>query len=405
MPHILFITSTNLASNPRCKKEICLALGLGYKVTYIAFSFQSWLEEKERLIQKELDNVEKIYIPAGRQKFIKWIISASCEFILRRISKFIKVKSIVSFAISRRSLQLIWRLKKINIKPDLIIAHNPAAFYPAYYLSKAKKIPFAIDIEDYHPGEGHNEVLKKLNVQLIRMILPFAIYVSYAAPLIKAQIDIDVLPKKIKNSIVINNVFSINEFVRPLDSSTLFKKLKLVWFSQNIDFGRGLEEVLPVIGELDEYFDLTLIGNLRSGFYKKYVEGKSYISIIPPLSQSELNKKLGEFDIGLAIESLGSDENRNICLTNKIWSYFQAGLFIIASNTVSQNMFLKQFNDHGIIVNLADKERLKKYFSNVYSRWSDLSSQKQTRFEVAKSSSWENEAESLKIQWKEIALI
>lgn len=399
-PHILFITSTSLASNPRCRKEINLALKLNYQVTYIAFDFPGWTREKERQIQNELNGVEKIYIPAGREKLMNWGISASFELLLRKAYKYISAKSLISFAVSRRSLQLIWVLKRLKAEPDFVIAHNSPAFYPAYYFSKKKEIPFAVDVEDYHPGEGNNNVLASLTIQLLKRILPFADYVSFAAPLIEEKIVSDVLPHKIKNSLIINNVFPESEFVSPIEVSNS-SRLKFVWFSQNIDFGRGLEKIIPLFESFKEVIEITLIGNLREEFSRFLKPFHSFVNTVTPLSQHELHLSLRNFDIGLAIEP-GKDVNNNLAVSNKIWSYFQAGLFIIASDTIAQQNFLQQFNQHGIIVNLYDKEKLQQEFMKIYEQRNILLAQKIERFEKAKAYSWEMESEQLKMKWKEI---
>lgn len=400
-PHILFITSTNLATNPRCRKEITLALSLHYRVTYIAFNLQGWSAEKEKEIQNELPEAEKIYLSAGRENLLNWATSAFLEFILRKAYKIISAASLISYAVSRRSLQLMRALQKVKAKPDLVIAHNPAAFYPAYYFAKKNNISFAIDAEDYHPGEGDNKVVSALTIKLIKKILPFADYVSFAAPLIKEKILTDILPFTIKTALIINNVFPQKEFVPPAKTAVT-DKIRLVWFSQNIDKGRGLEEILPAIENLENYFEITLIGNVRENFFLEYLAGKDSITLISPLPQSELHKKLAEFDIGLAVEAFVADENRNLCLTNKIWSYFQAGLFIIASDTAAQQSFIKQFNKHGITVNLDNTKNLENDLKNLYKQWKDLSAQRFERFDKANAFSWETESEQLKTKWKEI---
>ena len=400
-PHILFITSTNLASNPRCRKEINLALGLHYRVTYIAFNLYGWSAEKERQIQNELPEAEKMYLSAGRENLLNWVITASLEFFLRKAYKIISATSLISYAASRRSLQLMLALQKIKAKPDLVIAHNPAAFYPAYYFAKKNKIPFAVDAEDYHSGEGNNKTLTKLNSKLIKKIFPAADYVSFAAPLIKEKIVSDILPCTIKAAIIINNVFSQKEFVPPV-KTVATGKIRLVWFSQNIDKGRGLEEILPVIENLKDYFEITLIGNVREDFYIRQLKGKVSIKLLAPLPQKELNNRLAAFDIGLAIETTAADENRGICLTNKIWAYYQAGLFIVASDTAAQRQFIEENKSHGVVVNLFNSATLQQEFMSLYGQWHDLLNQRFVRFEKAKINSWETESELLQMKWKEI---
>ena len=73
MMHILFITSTNLASNPRCLKEVRTAAQQGYTVSVIAFAMDNWTKEKEQIIRESLKQVNFYYIPAGRSPFWPWL--------------------------------------------------------------------------------------------------------------------------------------------------------------------------------------------------------------------------------------------------------------------------------------------------------------------------------------------
>lgn len=395
---ILFITSTNLASNPRCRKEIGLAIELGIKVDYFAFHLTNWTKEKENEIQRELKGVSATYIHAGRKNFISWLISSAAERLLRRLPFLIKSTAIVSIAVSRRSLQLLWSLRNIATTPDLIIAHNPGAFYPAYYLSKKLRVPFAVDVEDYHPGEGNNKVLANLSLRLQKVILPEAIYVSFAAPIIREKTICSLDEAGLKKDFVINNVFPGKEFKIPEKRGSA-DKLRVVWFSQNIDHSRGLEEIIPVIDKLKNNYELTLIGSINEDFYKTYIKGRSYIRIIKSLGQRELHHKLSEFDIGLALETTSADENRNICLTNKIWAYLQAGLFIIASDTQAQSKFIQQFPEHGILTNVSNQDTLFRTLYDVCKDAEKLLIRRSFRFEKAINFSFENESEKLQIEW------
>jgi hypothetical protein len=147
---------------------------------------------------------------------------------------------------------------------------------------------------------------------------------------------------------------------------------------------------------------LTLIGNLNNDFYLNHLAGKENIYLIPALPQVELNNELSKFDIGLAIENNNEDENRNVCLTNKIWSYFQAGLFIVASDTPAQHNFLNRFNEHGIIMNLFDEKVVEQILREIYEQWDVLSQKKLERFNMAKQHAWETESEKLAREWQRI---
>ena len=61
-----------------------------------------------------------------------------------------------------------------------------------------------------------------------------------------------------------------------------------------------------------------------------------------PIPPDELMAFAAQFDIGMASET-GSTLNRDICLTNKIFTYLQSGLAIIASDTQAQSLFLSEY--------------------------------------------------------------
>jgi hypothetical protein len=95
-----------------------------------------------------------------------------------------------ALANSRRSLQIVYAFKKTD-KPDLIVAHNLGALYPAYVLSKKWQIPFNFDVEDYHPGEfiRHDAKNEKARREfLMKRLLPKASAITCASPLIGEQV-------------------------------------------------------------------------------------------------------------------------------------------------------------------------------------------------------------------------
>ncbi len=74
--------------------------------------------------------------------------------------------------------------------------------------------------------------------KLMSELLPHANYITFASPLIKQKIVNQMLLPETCIKEVINNVFSKNEFSIH-EHHIAGDKLQLVWFSQNIDYGRG----------------------------------------------------------------------------------------------------------------------------------------------------------------------
>jgi len=400
MKHILFLTSTNLASNPRCRKEVQLALDAGYKVSVVAFEMDNWTKEKEKHITEAMKEVTFYYLPAGRTSYRKWLKSVLLESLSRRLYKFgIRTTGVIAVAVSRRSVLMKDLLGKIKIKPDFIIAHNPSAFYPAATFAKKTKISFAIDVEDYHPGEGNDPLLQKVNEQLLRRVLPKASYVSYASEPIMHKVLALSPQSKGAPHFVVNNAFLASDFAAPAEVKDS-KYLQFIWFSQNIDVTRGLEQILPVLDNFKDNVRLTLIGNLKKSFFENYLINRAYVTTIPSLSQEELHRGIEQYDIGLAVEP-GKDVNNNLAISNKIWAYFQAGLYILASGTKAQSSFIKKFSGHGVITSL-EGDDLRRTITLLLDKRNTILANKLARWKFAQNHSWSSESSKLLEIWKQI---
>ena len=279
----------------------------------------------------------------------------------------------------------------------MVIAHNAGSFYPAQLFAKKNKIPFGIDLEDYHPGETNDQKESQYSKALLKLILPRAKYITAASPLILEE------TKKITgqftcNPQIILNYFSEEEFEAPDKNNS--DKLQLVWFSQNIAKGRGLEEVIPAIKKNNQ-IELHLYGNMEPQFYKDWIEGTMNIFVHATLPQIELHKELSLYDAGLAIEKPSSNFNRDICLTNKLLAYFQAGLFILASETSSQKQFIEEYPRYGMLTSLVTNH-LENVFQKLAANKNALRNTSRERFEKASNSSWENESQKLLQNWKQL---
>ena len=396
--HILFLTSTNLACNPRCLKEVRLAVSQGAKVTVVAFILHNWSDRIEAALNRELTGVDFHYLETTKKKWFTWLIASLAERTARFISPLVNESVFwAAIAVSKRSWLLLNWVKRSSIQPALVIAHNPAAFYPASYLASLHTIPFALDIEDYHPGESIPENAKNGVSLLMSKLIPATAYTSFAAPLIKQYTE-KLLHTSTANTIVINNYFASKDFSAPFVSQK--EKLQLVWFSQNIDAGRGLEALLLVFPAFENVFDLTLIGNPKEPFCTNFIAGNKGITVIPSLHPSKLIQIMAQFDIGLAMEP-AKDLNNTLALSNKLLTYFQAGLFIIASETPAQKLFMDGHPQHGVCTALS-KEKLYAAFTAIAENQDEIKRAKQDRFTTARSFNWENESAILLKEWNRL---
>jgi glycosyltransferase involved in cell wall biosynthesis len=396
--HILFLTSANLACNPRCLKEVRLAVASGYRVSVVAFYMRNWADEKEKDIVKELADVDIHYLEATKKAFPSWLLATVIEVTGRAVWKLFRGGIFwPAMAFNKRSWLLHRWVKKWKTNPQLVIAHNPPAFYAAYRLARQYKIPFALDIEDYHPGENDDEQAAIIVTSLMSKLLPLTAYTSFASPLIRDYCKKFLAPGMV-SPVVINNVFPSQAF--PAPSTPSGGKMRIVWFSQNIGAGRGLEEMIPCMEEFADRIEVTLIGDPRHPFCEDLTSARPFISILRPLSQDQLYKTIGTFDIGVAPEP-GKDLNNGLALSNKIWTYFQGGLFILASDTPAQSAFISEHPGHGICVVL-DRTVVARALGDLIDRLSEIRSAKDARYERAKQFGWEKESLGLLNIWREV---
>src|SRR5690606_17167044 len=189
-------------------------------------------------------------------------------------------------------------------------------------------------------------------------------YISFASPLIEVESNKLVSLNKSKQ-LLINNSFFEEEFIPPKEIDD--DKVQFVWFSQYISFGRGLELFLHAADALSNKLHLTLIGYIDAEFHQKELASGKFVSIKGPMHQRELHQQLANYDIGLALELNTADFNRNICLTNKIFAYSQAGLYVLATDTDSQKQFLGEFSEYGLLTAqnpIAIRKKIEEIISN-----------------------------------------
>ncbi|MDR3715395.1 MAG: glycosyltransferase [Puia sp.] len=401
-PGILLLTTTNLACNPRCLKEVRLLHSMGVKVTVVAFDLHNWTTEKERELNGELKGVNFHYLESGRRPFIPWLRASVEERIGRLAGPLFPSNAFLSaLAVSKRSGPLLRWVRKERNSYDLVIAHNPGAFYAAAHLSHRMGIPFALDIEDYHPGEGNGRAERQCVGYLMRMLMERSAYCSFASPLIMRYSQNLLHTAGKGDFFVVNNSFPLAEFQLPRKEGPAGKKLQLVWFSQFIDYGRGLEKIFPALDRFAGEIELTLFGTARDTFFRNEMRDREYIRYAGSLSQKELHLELGRYDAGLALEDGTVDQNRNLCLTNKIWSYLQAGLYIVATNTDAQQLFLQEHPGHGISTSLS-VDVFAERISGLIRDKETIRAGKPDRYEAAARVSWDHDAKVLQERWSKI---
>ena len=374
-----------------------LAIKAGFQIEIICFEFNNWSKANNDQLIKQLGDIKIIKIDAGRKHILKWAWSILTEKIAQFTNLYYsKSDHFLSQAVSRRSDLIIQNLQNVSM-PDLVIGHNPGAMWPTLFASKIFNCKAGFDVEDYHPGEGDNQKVQSFTRQLMIRILPKFDYVSFASPLILQQLEHDIMITK-SCWFTILNYFPKNEFIAPINNKE--GRIKMVWFSQNINAGRGLELILPLLKKYENTVELHLIGNLNSDFFALHLKNIANLFIHSPKQQNELHKSLAEFDIGLALEP-AKDINNDLAVSNKILAYLQAGLYVIATETSGQKKMLTDWQQHGVCFD-CNNNNLQSILDNVIDNIQTIKSEKNSRFQAFKNNHWETASEKLLKEWKTV---
>ncbi|MEJ5992829.1 hypothetical protein WG904_00265 [Pedobacter sp. Du54] len=362
MLKIVIITSGQPSLNPRLVKEADALASNGFKVTVIYQYLSEWATSLDYELLKD-KNWKAIRVGGGpKEGYFTYLRSRIIYRMARFLITYFGSKGLlVEMALSRSTNALIAKAK--SIPASLYIAHNLGALPAAVLASKKNKAKCGFDAEDFHRQEVTDDRNSKA-FQIVKLIedkyLPAVNYLTAASPHIgKAYHEIYPTPKPA----IINNVFSktLLQKVIPVER----KELKLFWFSQTIGKGRGIEDAIKAISLLKKkHITLSLLGNIDGASQAYFLSlandsglGKNQLNFIPPIAASEIFALAAQYDIGLALEQ-AIPLNRDICLTNKIFTYLTAGLAIVASETQAQKDFLEHYPKSGMSYPLGNIEIL-----------------------------------------------
>jgi glycosyltransferase involved in cell wall biosynthesis len=341
---IVLISVGQPSTNPRLVKEANALEKAGFDV-YVIYSFWiQWAWEADKLLFSKVRWKPLLVGGTPSEHKISYFFSRLRVKIFELIAKNVTLKlGIAEIARGRAYPELFEKAK--SIKADLYIAHIQAALPAAVNAAKKHNAKCSFDAEDFHRQEVSDDANSyhfKISKYLEDKYLPQVDYITTASPFISKEYK--KLYPDVKN-IVINNVFESDQQLEIGANNT--KGLSLFWFSQTIGLNRGLEDVIKALQLLKDYsFDLHLLGDadedIKKNFTEQLSEKPKTIFFHKPVPSDKIIAFAAQFDIGLALEN-NTPFNRDICLTNKLFTYIQSGLAVVASDTMAQTDFLNKY--------------------------------------------------------------
>jgi len=387
----LFVTSGQPALNPRLVKEADALINAGYDVTIIYSYWNDWGDD----FTQELSAAKKWKIINTSGHPTKSPSLYLFSKLLYKLTKwcFINLSFCAEDAVSRSAWFLTREAKKHAA--DLYIGHNLGALPAVVKAAKKFKAKCGFDAEDFHRQEVSNDI-NSFNYKIAKFIedkyFPGLNYITASSPQIADKYR-QLYPHK--HPVTILNVFPKSN-IRPKEHNTN-EPLKLFWFSQTIGPNRGLETVAKALKSFEPgIFELHLLGYITSldkqSFIKNELSDYQQVIFHDPIPPDEVVEFAAQFDIGLATEK-AIPLNRDICLTNKIFTYLNAGLAIIASNTTAQSSFMNANPEVGKVYEKENIQSLITILSNYHSDREVLNDACMAALKIGnKKLNWENES-------------
>lgn len=337
---ICLVTPSHVTCNPRLTKEADALHEAGYEVHVVAGRYFPVIDaaDEEILIRAAWRYTRVDFSRGARANWAK---------VLRRVSRAWlswRPRATVRCAISAHHAAAgLLVTAAARVPADLYIGHGLAGLAAAAGAAARRRAAYAFDAEDFHTGETAAAERDTVESRLVRRIesalLPGCAHLTAASPLIARAYD---ETYKLANpAVTVLNVFPRHQAPAMPVQPDPTVPARLYWFSQTVGPGRGLEELVAALGRTDFPCALYLRGFPAEGFpdaLRLLAQSAGFrgpIEFQPFGAAAEMVRLAAGYDLGLSLEQ-PTPRNRDLCLTNKIFTYLLAGVPVALTPTSAQ---------------------------------------------------------------------
>lgn len=360
-PSICLVSPAHLANNPRLVKEADALHSAGNSVHVVCGRYYPAIDEFDAaLLAKCRWPVSIVNYAPSRANLGARMLHKLARVAVTRLPR--PALSLAALAHHRAHPALV--RAAIAVRASLYVGHTLAGLAAAASAARAVGARYAFDAEDFHPAETtdslENPASRAAIDTLGRRLIPGAVHVSAASPLIGSayaeQLELATPP------LTVLNVFPLREApssAHPGTSNAPEATRRLYWFSQTIGPGRGLEELLPVLARLRTPVSLHLRGLPAAGFPESLrsaaqVAGyRGEIEFLPMGHAEDMVRLAADYDLGLSLEQT-TPLNRDLCLTNKVFTYLLAGIPVALTPTRAQLRLASELGEAAVLLDAAD---------------------------------------------------
>lgn len=340
---ICLITPGHLASTPRLTKAADALEASGYEVRVIASNHYAPVRPlDESILATARWACHRLPPPSALQRQAARVFRHGA---LRLLAAGLGNPRLAALALHPEHAR--FRRAAAAVKADLYIGHTLGGLAAAAGAAQDTGALLGFDAEDWHREEIAADQLapgeKSARILLEETYLPRCAHLTAASPLIGEAYA----PLWQRQPPTVLNVFPRSEApARPPAHGE--RTRSLYWFSQTIGAGRGLEQILPA---LPAGWTLQLRGQPAAGYAAQLPDAR--IGWLDSAAPAEMVRLSASHRIGLGVE-LRTPENRNLCLTNKIFTYLLAGTPVLLSDTAAHRRLLPELGAAAALADLND---------------------------------------------------
>ena len=331
---VCIVSPGAIGSNPRVVKEADALHSAGFDVTVISTRTLDRVDQRDAaLMQRVKWRIRRIDL---RSRYA-WRLRRLLQIAARIGWSATGWSALAGLGFTPYTLAL--RGTALATSADLYVAHYPAALPVVAAAALKHGARYAYDAEDYHLGDWPEESAFETERRLVRAIegryLPGCAYVTAASPGIA---DAYVEAYGIERPSVVLHDFPLSHApTMPTPCGTQLPGPSVYWFSQTIGAGRGLETASAALALAKSRPDLFLRGTPAQGYEEKLRTLASEhgvsdrLHFLPPAPPDEMERLGVVYDLGYVGE-VAETHNRQIAMTNKLFSYLTGGVAILASD-------------------------------------------------------------------------
>jgi hypothetical protein len=381
---VTVVTSGHLSTCPRMLKTADALSADGYEVRVIATRHEPWATDADRDVASRRSwRAETVTYRRGDGAAYWWTGARyrAMRAAAAAIGPARAPLAVVSRAFGRVHSELVRAITAES--SDLIYGGTTGALAAIAEAAHRRATPYAIDLEDFHSGEtggADAPLVDALARRVERAVLPGAAFITAGSEAIAAAYQ----TRDGVDATVIHNTFALPPRA-PAAVRVDPSRLRVYWFSQTIGPGRGLEDAVLALGQAGIAAHLALRGRPQAGYLDSLTAlaaaraPRIEIAHLAPAPPDAMVDSARGYDVGLALEQM-TPLNRQLCLTNKAFTYMLAGMAVAITDTPGQHALGADLGRGAALVPAGDVGAL----AAAFARWAGDAAE----LECAKRAAW-----------------